>query len=97
MGYLLFVLVVMMFYNLFFKKTTDDKKSSYNSDNNKTNIKEINYDDDYIDFNDSVCENCSGLGREYYCKNCYSQPTFSGYSEKYDGDLFCKKCAYEGK
>lgn len=46
---------------------------------------------------DGSCYNCGGLRWEYYCKNCFSKPTFSGVSEHYHGDLYCSKCMDEGK
>ncbi|MDQ2718201.1 MAG: hypothetical protein M3Z26_00365 [Bacteroidota bacterium] len=45
---------------------------------------------------DDTCPHCGGLGWEYYCMTCYTKAVLEPSTEKYDGDMYCPKCAENG-
>ncbi len=84
--------IILLFYLFSNNSSTTQTSTIQQKENSVYKYETESYGED-----DGNCYNCGGLGWEYYCKNCFSKPTFSGSSEHYDGDLYCSKCMDEDK
>jgi len=84
--------IILMLY-LFSKKSSKTQASTVRQKEKST----YKHETESYGEEDGSCSNCGGLGYDYHCENCFSKPTHSGFSEHYDGDLYCSKCMDEGK